>query len=196
MLKTAITGNIGSGKSTVCKIFESLGVPVFYADTEAKKLYRDPSVLSMVKKIFGSDVFDESQQLIRQKLASIVFRDPEALKTLNAIIHPKLMEKYQRWLNENARHHYTLHEAAVIFENGLEKQFDVIINVSCPEEIRLERIKKRDMLPEEEIRNRMKRQWPEEKKNKLSDMVIINDGKRFLIPQVMEIHKKLTEKRK
>ncbi len=194
MLKAAITGNIGSGKTTVCKIFESLGTPIFYADIEAKKLYRDKDVIAAVKHAFGRDIFDKNEQLIRQKLAGIVFRDVSALKILNGIIHPKLIEKYQAWLHAHRLHPYTLHEAAVIFENGLEKQFDAVINVSAPEIIRLSRVKSRDGLSENEIRSRMHRQWDDEIKNKRADYVIINNGHRFLIPQVLEIHKILNTK--
>ena len=191
MLKTAITGNIGSGKTTVCRIFESLGVPVFYADTEARKLYYDEEVINAVENAFGREVFDDNRQLLRQKLADIVFHDPAALKTLNGIIHPRLILRYTNWLQQREEYPYTLHEAAIIFENGLEKSFDRIINVSCPENIRLERIKKRDNLSDKEIKSRMQWQWPDEKKNKLSDFVIVNDGSRFLIPQIIKIHKKL-----
>lgn len=194
MLKVAITGNIGSGKTTVCKIFKSLGVPVFYADDEARKLYRDADVILAVENTFGSDMFDENRLLVRQKLAEIVFHDASSLKMLNDIIHPKLMEKYRIWLNENREHPYTLHEAAVIYENGFEKQFDIIINVTASENIRLTRIKNRDNSSDAEIKNRMKRQWSDKKKNELADFVIINDGNRFLIPQVIEIHNKLMQK--
>ncbi len=194
MLKTAITGNIGSGKTTVCRIFESLGVPLFYADAEAKKLYSDASVIEAVKKAFGEGIFDANKELNKQKLAAIVFGDSASLKTLNKIIHPRLMENYGMWLKKNAAYPYSIHEAAVIFENHLENYFDIIINVSAPEDIRYNRIKNRDGFSDMEIKNRMRRQWPNERKNKLADFVIVNDGRRFLIPQVMEIHKKLTQK--
>jgi len=191
MLKTAITGNIGSGKTTVCRIFEILGVPVFYADTEARKLYHDEEVINAVESAFGREIFDDNRHLLRQKLADIVFHNPAALKTLNGIIHPRLILRYTNWLQQRKIYPYTLHEAAIIFENGLEKYFDRIINVSCPENIRLERIKKRDNLSDNEIKSRMQWQWPDEKKNELSDFVIVNDGSRFLIPQIIKIHKEL-----
>ncbi len=196
MLKTAITGNMGSGKTTVCKIFESLGVPVFYADSEAKKLYRDQEVIRQVKKNFGNEVFDANDRLLRQALAKVVFNNPEALKVLNGIIHPRLMKRYRQWLHENAAQAYTLHEAAVIFENHLENEFDFIVNVSAPEALRLQRIRQRDHLPDREIIARMNRQWPDDKKNSLSQAVIVNDEKRFLIPQVLKIHNTLIKKAK
>jgi dephospho-CoA kinase len=188
MLKVGVTGNIGSGKSTVCKIFESLKIPVFNADRQAKALYARPEIAGRVKSIFGADVFDENGVLNKQKLARLVFGDSVALQQLNGIIHPALMEVYREWLHRHAAFPYTVHEAAVIFENGLEKQFDFIINVSCPEDIRMRRIRERDGLSAEEIRKRMSRQWPEEEKNSRSDAVIVNDGKHLVIPQVMKIH--------
>ena len=191
MLKVAITGNIGSGKTTVCRIFESLGVPVFYADAEAKKLYDNAEVIFAVQNAFGRNIFDENGHLVRQKLAAIVFHNSSSLKILNDIIHPKLIEKYKIWLENHTQYHYTIHEAAVIYENGLEKEFDAIINVSAPENIRVSRVKNRDGSSVKEIKTRMERQWSDEKKNTLADFIIVNDGNRFLIPQVLKIHHKL-----
>jgi len=189
MKKVAVTGNIGSGKSTTCKVFETLGIPVFYADQQAKALYSDTIVQQAVKEAFGDDIFDKQNQLIKPKLATLIFNDPAALKTINNIIHPRLMQEYANWLGLHDDAAYTLHEAAVIFENGLDIYFDKIINVSAPVELRIQRIMKRDQLTREAVESRMAMQWPDEKKNKRADYVIISDNKRFLIPQIIKLHK-------
>lgn len=193
MMKVAITGNIGSGKSTACKVFETLGVPVFYADSEAKQLYENHRVQQEVKKAFGDDLFDRSNQLNRVRLAAIVFHDAEALKTINTIIHPRLMQRYQQWLKAYDDRAYTLHEAAVLFENGLDQYFDKIITVSAPEALRVQRIAKRDGLSKEAIYQRISMQWPDQRKNESSDFVIYSDNKQFMIPQVLKIHRTLTK---
>ncbi len=193
MIKVAITGNIGSGKSTACTVFKTLGVPVFYADWEARQLYHDKMIQQQVKRAFGEDIFDHNNQLNRAKLARLIFDDAHALQTINNIIHPNLMKRYFEWLKDHEESLYTLHEAAVIFENGLQQYFDKIINVSAPLELRIHRIMKRDGLSKQAIQNRIQMQWPDEKKNELSDFVIYSDNKRFMIPQVMAIHKKLVQ---
>jgi len=194
MIKVAITGNIGSGKSTACTVFKTLGIPVFYADWEARQLYHDKMIQQQVKKAFGEGIFDHNNQLNRVKLAKLVFDNAHALQTINHIIHPNLMKRYFEWLEDHKESIYTLHEAAVIFENGLQQYFDKIINVSAPLELRIHRIMKRDGLSEQAIQNRIQMQWPDKKKNELSDFVIYSDNKRFMIPQVMAIHKKLVQK--
>ncbi len=194
MIKVAITGNIASGKSTACKVFETLGVPVFYADWEARQLYQNKLIQQQVKRAFGENIFDHNNQLNRVKLASIVFNDAQALQTINDIIHPNLMKRYFEWLKDHEKSIYTLHEAAVIFENGLQKYFDKVINVSAPLELRILRIMKRDGLSLQAIRNRIQMQWSDEKKNKMSDFIIYSDNKQFMIPQVMNIHQKLIQK--
>ena len=196
MIKVALTGNIGSGKSTVVRIFSTLGVPVFYADKEAKLLYKDQRIKKAVRKYFGSAVFDRKQEVDFKKMAAIVFNDALALGEINKIIHPAVFDRYADWMEENKKAAYTLHEAAIVFENHLEDHFDALINVTAPEQIRMERVVKRDGINAEKFHARAKNQWLEEEKNKKSDFIIINDGKQFLIPQILEIHRKLLERTK
>lgn len=194
MIKVALTGNIGSGKSTVIRIFETLDVPVFYADKEAKLLYGQPEVKEAVRSAFGSSVFNDQNEVDFKKLAGVVFKDENALQKINEIIHPLVYQKYKNWLEEHREAPYTLHEAAIVFENGLEHHYDMIINVSAPEPLRLERVTTRDGISPEQFYDRAGKQWPDDEKNKKSDFVIINDGKHFLIPQVMEIHETLLKR--
>ncbi len=191
MLKVGLTGNIGSGKTLVCQIFESLGVSVFYADKIALELYDNSEIRNLVKQVFGDDVYDSKGKLIRQKLASLVFHNEQALRKINGIIHPGVVTEYLKWLDKRADEDYTVHEAAILFESGLEHEFDHIIMVSAPEEVRLQRVLDRDGVDENEVKARMKNQWPEEKKVGKADFVIINDGKQFLIPQILKIHNQL-----
>jgi len=194
MLKVAVTGNIGSGKSTVIRVFQSLGIPVFIADTEAKKLYSDPEIRSKVKAYFGEDIYDENGSLRKEKLANIVFNDQLALQKINNLIHPRTVEKYLLWLKTYKNHPYTIHESAILFENNLQSHFDKIINISAPTELRIKRIMKRDLTDYETISNRIQNQMTDEKKNEMADFVIVNDGRQFLIPQVMKINSILSNK--
>ncbi len=195
MLKIGLTGNIGSGKTLVCQIFETLGVPVFYADRVARSLYNEPSVREKVKEAFGAGVYSGDGLLIPQNLARVVFNDKKALRDINRIIHPGVVDKYLQWLEAHEGYDYTVHEAAILFESHLEHEFDYIILVSAPGKVRLQRVRERDRLPEAAIRSRMKNQWPEKKKIEKADFVIVNDGKAFLIPQILKIHNELTGKK-
>lgn len=191
MLKVAVTGNIGSGKSTVVKIFKSLNVPVFIADEEAKKLYTTPGVTAKVKHYFGEDIYRTDGKLNKEKLAELIFNDKEALQTINRIIHPETFKKYQLWHETHKDKAYTIHESAILFENNLQGHFDKIINVSAPADIRLKRVTERDGIPKEAVLERMKNQFSDKEKNKLADFILINDGTTFLIPQIIKINKKL-----
>ncbi len=195
MLKVGLTGNIGSGKTLVCQIFETLGVPVFYADRVARDLYNEQKVREQVKEVFGAGVYSADGKLIPQNLARLVFNDKNALFEINRIIHPGVIKLYLQWLEEHSEENYSLHEAAILFENKLEKQFDFIIMISAPEKVRLKRVMKRNTLNERTVRARMKNQWPEKRKIQNADFVIINDGKQILIPQILKIHKQLTKKK-
>jgi dephospho-CoA kinase len=190
MLKVGITGNIGSGKSTVCRIFETLNIPVFYADAEARRLYLDEEVKEKVRVVFGDDVFSGGE-VDTKALAKVVFSDENALAKINGIIHPAVIKRYEEWLIKHNEAPYTIHEAAVLFESGLQNIFHKIICITAPPDVRLTRVVKRDNSARDDVLKRMKNQWDENKKASLSHYVIVNDGKRFLIPQIIKIHDQL-----
>jgi len=195
MIKAGITGGIGSGKTTVCKIFEVLGVPVYYADDRAKELITtDKTLIKKIKKLLGEDVYDSENNLNKKRISAIVFNFPEVLEQYNAIVHPAVFEDAEKWMRRHQQFDYILEEAALLFETGTYKKLDTIICVTAPLEIRIERIKKRDGLTEDEILARISSQMPEEEKIALSNYVIYNDGATPLIRQVLRIHEKLTEK--
>ena len=194
MLKIGISGIIGSGKSTVCKIFGLLGVPVYNADIEAKKLYRYTDVKRLVQKSFGDSIFDKDGNLIPANLAGIVFNDPEKLASINQIIHPLVKEDFQQWCNKHADHDYVLYESALFFESGFYKDYDMSIVVLAPEEICVRRIISRDNVSEEQVRVRMISQWSPDRKANLADYIIYNDEERLLIPQVLDTHSKIVGK--
>ncbi len=188
MIKVGLTGNIGSGKSTVAGIFEVLGVPVFHADKEAGKIMKSTDVLEAIRNRFGGAVF-QGGGLDKQKLSAVVFNDKGALADLNAIVHPRVRESLERWMKQHEQQPYVVQEAAILFETGFNAFFDVTIVVSCPEDIAIGRVMARDGVGKEEVRARMRNQWPEAKKIEMADYVINNDDEELVIPQVLAIHK-------
>ncbi|MBX2930439.1 MAG: dephospho-CoA kinase [Chitinophagaceae bacterium] len=195
MLKIGITGGIGSGKSIVSNIFKSIGIPVFDADQAAKNIMNeDANVKNKLIKAFGSEVFVDGK-LNRQYLANIVFTDTYALEKLNAIVHPATIKAGLQWA-EKQNSPYILREAALLFEAGSAADLDFIIGVYAPQHIRIQRVMKRDGTSRQEVLNRMSKQIDEEIKMKLCDFVIINDGQKELIPQVIDLHKIFLEKAK
>jgi dephospho-CoA kinase len=192
MLKVGITGGIGSGKSTVCKIFELLDIPVYYADDEAKKiLNNDVLVKEQIIQAFGNDILDKQGLIERPKLAAIVFNNKEKLQQLNSIVHPAVAKHFENWLQEHKTYPYILKEAAILFESGSYKQVNKIISVVAPTEIRINRTIKRDNISKELALQRMQNQISDEEKIKRSDFIIHNDEMQLIIPQVIDIHKKL-----
>jgi len=187
MLKAGLTGGIGSGKSMMAKVFSMLGVPVYNADTEAKKLLAsDPGVSSKVKAAFGT--------LDRNELAAIVFNDKKKLEILNAIIHPAVRQHFVQWVSMQSNCPYVIKEAAVLFESGADKDLDLVINVSAPEELRIKRVMDRDGLNREQVVARVNNQMKEEERVKRSRHIIYNDELRMLLPQLLALHQELANK--
>ncbi len=190
MIKVGLTGNIGSGKSTVAGVFETLGVPVYHADTEAKKFLDSKDVRESLKKKFGSEIFEKGK-INRRMLAGLVFNDKQALGFLNSLIHPLVGKDFEKWVGVHSLAPYVVQEAAILFESGFYKMFDKVITVISTPGQAVRRVMLRDDVPEEEVVRRMKNQWPAEKKKELSDFVIYNDNSKLVIPQVIDIHRQL-----
>ena len=187
MLKIGLTGGIGSGKSTVAKIFETLGIPVYYADAEAKRLMNSSETLKkVIRQNFGEATY-ENDQLNRKYLAGIVFNDPEKLELLNALIHPVTINDAEQWMQQQSAP-YSIKEAALLFESGATENLDFIVGVYAPQALRIKRVMKRDGLTADEIMKRINRQVNEEMKMKLCDFVITNNEQELLIPQVLKLH--------
>ena len=184
MIKVGITGNIGSGKSTVARLFELLDVPVFYADKQAREISERKDVLEEIQHLFGDRVVDRDGLLDRRELAAIVFKDAEKLKLLNSIIHPRVSQYFNNWCALQRSNPYVLHESAILFESGLVYLCDKVIVVTAPEEIRIQRVVERDHFSRQEVINRMSNQWEESKLVSLSDYEIVNDDYASLIEQV------------
>jgi dephospho-CoA kinase len=193
MLRIGLTGGIGSGKSTVARILETMGIPVYYADDAAKLIMNtDLGLRKEIQQHFGEASYRDGQ-LDRKYLAGIVFNDAEKLALLNSLIHPVTIKHSEEWFRRQSAP-YAVREAALLFESGASENLDFIIGVYAPKPLRIRRVIKRDGLTVEEIEKRMNRQINEEMKMKLCDAVIRNDEQELVIPQVMEIHQLLLEK--
>lgn len=193
MLKAGVTGGIGSGKTTVCRVFEVLGIPVFSSDDEGRRLLaHDPGIRAAVETEFGPGFYNDGV-LDRKALAAVVFKDAKALGRLNDIIHPAVREAFARWAGEQ-RAPYVINEAAILVETGTYRQLDHLIAVTAPEQERITRVMLRDGVGEKEVRARMHNQASDEERAKVADSILVNDGKAMVIPQVLAIHGLLLKK--
>lgn len=183
-----LTGGIGSGKTTVAKIFKEFGFPVYIADDAAKEVMQNDSILTAIRQCFGDSIFD-GQSLNRSRLAEIVFSDPDKLQQLNAIVHPAVAKHFNDWLNLHQDHPYVIYEAAILFESGSDKKCDKIITVTAPENLRLERVQQRDAATIASIRNRMAAQWTDAQRIPKSDFVIENIDYQETKAQIVKILK-------
>jgi len=191
MLKVGITGGIGSGKTTVCRIFETLDIPVYYADDRAKVLMvENEKLILQIKDLFGEDAYTQEGQLNRQLIASVVFQDKKKLNQLNQIVHPAVWEDGEKWNAEQEKKGapYSLKEAALIYESGGHQFLDKVITVYAPQYLRIQRVRARDQATIAQVKARIAKQMPDKEKIKLADFVIKNNLRKTLIPQVMKIH--------
>ena len=186
-----LTGGIGSGKTTVANYFKELGIPVYIADVEGKKITESPKILKAIKAAFGSVVFDEGR-LNRQKISQIVFNDSEKLKQLNSIIHPEVEKHFMNWVNNHSNFSLVVKETALLFESGSYKKCDFVITVIAPLEDRINRVIKRDAVTREDVLKRIDNQWSDEDRIRNSHYIIDNTDQRTIGRQVKEILKKIT----
>lgn len=193
MLKIGLTGGMGSGKTTVASIFELMGVPVYYADLQARRLMEEDAALrASIQVHFGAECYDKGK-LNRPHLATLVFNDPQKLALLNGLVHPVTLADAAAWMKkqELSGLPYAIKEAALIFESGSHSQLDHVIGVSSPLPLRIQRVKERDGLAEDQILERIRSQMDEEEKMSRCDWVLINDERELLIPQVVDLHEKV-----
>jgi dephospho-CoA kinase len=187
MLKIGLTGGIGSGKTTVARTFEVLGIPIYYADDAAKKLMNESEDLkNSIIKAFGTNAYFNNK-LNREFLSNVVFNDIEKLNVLNSIVHPATINDAINWF-KNQNSFYVIKEAALIFESGSQKELDFVIGIKSPVEFRIQRAMSRDHISAEQVQLRMNKQMDEDEKMRLCDYVIFNDEQEMLIPQVLALH--------
>jgi dephospho-CoA kinase len=188
-LQIGITGGIGSGKSLVCKIFQSLGVPVYDADSRAKTLMTTDGILiDGIKKEFGTLSYNTDGTLNRKHISDAAFGNPDKLKALDAMVHPRVAANYSQWVGEQSNP-YVIKEAALLFEAGSYKSLDKIIVVSAPEHLRIKRVVARDNRSEQMVKDIISNQMPDSEKISKADFIVINDETQLVIPQVLHLHK-------
>lgn len=196
MLKIGVTGGIGSGKSLVCRIFSLLGVPVYNADERARILvHEDVELKKNLIAEFGPDAY-LNDEYNRKYIAAVVFNEKQKLEKLNRLIHPAVAKDFMQWMRYNITAPYIIKEAAIIFESGGDKQLDGIVAVDAPEDIRINRVSKRDDLSAEDVKKRINNQWPADKIRSLADWIIDNDNKKLILPGIINIHNQLIEEEK
>lgn len=181
-----LTGGIGSGKSTVARVLEVLGIPVFYADNVAKEVYYEPNVKSRVLDLLGHRAYGPDGRIDKNFIASQVFSNNDKLDSLNAIIHPAVRQQFKVWEEENEQHEILVREAAILFESGSHEDCDFTITVSADKAERVKRVMRRDGVTREAIEARMKKQFTDDQRSNLADYIIINDRQKAVIPQVEE----------
>lgn len=194
MLKIGLTGVIGSGKSTVAKVFEALGVPVFYSDAEAKKIiHTNKEVIAQIIQSFGEDSYKDGIYQTAY-IAGKVFNNSTLLEKLNSVVHPKVGESFAKWCREHKTEKYVIKESALIFQLGLNKTLDFVILVNADEEAILNRVIKRDKISKDEVKVRLNKQLASVKETAKADFIIQNNNDSEVLPQILKIHEAIISK--
>ena len=197
-LRVGITGGIGSGKSTVCRIFSTLGVPVYEADLRARRLMNThPEIIREVKELLGAESYLPDGKLNRAFVGNEVFSDESKLTQLNQIVHPRTAEDFETWyskISPDTPWKFVVKEAAILFESGAYQHTDFVIQIYAPKRMRMQRVAQRDSLSPDQVLKRMDKQWPESQKLLLADQVIYNDGQHLVIPQVLRLAQSLQQR--
>jgi dephospho-CoA kinase len=187
----ALTGGIGSGKTTIAKLFETMGCLIYYSDEKAKELYYHTEIKKRVIQLLGSDAYSANGSLNTTYIAEIIFKDKTVLESLNAIIHPALEKDFEMYVNQQHPECIIIKESALIFETDSYKKFKNIILVTAPIEQKIKRVMQRNIISRESVEKRMSTQWPDEKKIPLANYIITNSDTEAIIPQVISILKKI-----
>ncbi|MCC8088376.1 MAG: dephospho-CoA kinase [Rikenellaceae bacterium] len=191
MIKVGLTGGIGSGKSTVSRIFGTLGIPVFDCDTVAKILLaHDSAVVNSVKELLGNDAYKDGVP-DKKFIAGKIFQDSGLLSSMNEIVHPAVLKSYGMWTEKYGRHPYTVMESAILIESGFITKVDKTITVSAPEELRIHRVIERDKSGYDAVKQRIKAQINDAERENFADYIIIADEEHLVTPQILEIHTEL-----
>ncbi|MDR1405985.1 MAG: dephospho-CoA kinase [Prevotellaceae bacterium] len=185
-----LTGGIGSGKTMAGKVFSAMGIPVFNADEETKRLYdTDAALRAQLIRLLGEELYD-GNTLRRRLMAARIFADETLLEKVNALVHPAVVECFKAYAAQQQAP-YVLMESAILFTAGIHRMMRATVAVVAPEALRLQRVRQRDAMPEEAVRLRMRRQWTDEQWRGAADFIIVNDGKQAVLPQVMTVHEKI-----
>jgi dephospho-CoA kinase len=193
MKQVGLTGGIGCGKSYVAKLFRELGIPVYEADSAARRLQEnDPQLIAAIKDLFGADAYLENGKLNSKAIGAQVFADAGKMEQLNALVHPAVKTDFRNWVNAQHNVPFILKEAAILFESGTNEGLDEVIVVTAPEELRIRRVMERDNITEADVKKRMAAQWPEAEKIKRATFVIHNDEQQLLLPQILAVMAQLS----
>jgi len=194
MIRVGLTGGIGSGKTTVARIMEQLGVPVYYADDRGRWLSdNDPETVCKIRSLFGEKAYFADNRMDRKYIADIVFRDGVLLNRLNTVIHPAVRDDYRKWLERHTDVPYTVMETAILFESAFDREVEKTVVVTAPEEIRIARTVRRDATNQEAVRARIAAQMSDSERIARADFVLHADDQKLLIPQILELHRELVK---